>query len=107
MATTGKFEVTKVDEVYYFSLFANNGQLLYESRPYASEKGCVAAVETFKKNVVEAPLEVRRDKTDNYRWMYVNGPTYFMGISYTSRRSAENNAESVKNFAGTATIVVK
>ena len=107
MAVTGKFEVTKNDDVYYFSLYASNGQLLYDSRPYASEKSCKAAIETFKKNISEAPLDVRRDKTNNFRWIYVNGPVYFMGISYTTAKSAESNAASVKRFAESAPVVTK
>ena len=106
MALTGKFIVSRDDDVFYFALYANNGQLLYESRPYASEKGCVNAIDTFKKNVVLAPLEVRQDKTKNYRWIYVNGATYFMGIAYTTRKSAENNAASVKKFAETASVEI-
>ncbi len=48
--TFGKFEINgRADRGYYFSLFANNGQLLFCSRYYASEDSCVDAITTFKK----------------------------------------------------------
>ena len=107
LGMNGKFEISTDGEVFYFSLFASNGQMLYDSRPYANEKSCRAAIQTFKQNVLNNPLDVRRDKTGNHRWFYVNGPTYFMGIAYRSYDSAERNAQSVKKFAQTAIIVKK
>ena len=100
MAVKGKFVISKVDDVYYFELIANNGQQLYESRPYFSEKYCRAAVDNFVKHITsQQVLDVRRDKTGHYRWFYVNGPTYYMGIAYTTFTSAKENAESVRKFA--------
>ena len=59
----GKYRVDCVyGDLYQFYLYANNGQLLYESREYASKKSCLEGIETFKKNMQDAATTVRVDK---------------------------------------------
>lgn len=103
----GTFEFTKFNEKVYFSLYANNGQKLYESRPYASLASAKNAVNTFKKNIAENELIVESDKNDNHHWTLTKGSLVIDGISYDSKASAEANAQSVKNFAATAIIAEK
>lgn len=54
-SVVGKYRVDCVyGDLYQFYLYANNGQLLYESREYASKKSCLEGIETFKKNMQDA-----------------------------------------------------
>ena len=107
--TFGKFEINgRADRGYYFSLFANNGQLLFCSRYYASEDSCVDAITTFKKACHLNNFFIDKDKFGNWRFVLKGagaGVCYY-GESYSTKDAAQSSSESVKKFAMTAKIVV-
>lgn len=102
---TGKFRVEKVTGFYQFSLYANNGQLLYESREYATEATCKKGVETFKKNIAQSDYRVAADKNGGYKYIYRKGNSIYIGESYSTAKAAENSAKSVRRFAAVSEIV--
>ena len=106
----GKYTIECVyGDLYQFSLFANNGQLLYESREYATLASCKSGIETYKKNVQDEKTKTRIDvdKNKNYKFIIKNGNSIYVGESYKTKTAAENSAESVKRFALISDIIVK
>ena len=107
--TFGKFEINgREDRGFYFSLFANNGQLLFCSRYYASEDSCEDAITTFKKACYLNNFFVDKDKFGNWRFVLKGagaGVCYY-GESYSTKDAAQSSSESVKKFAMSAKIVV-
>jgi len=104
----GKYRVDCVyGDLYQFHLYANNGQLLYESREYASKKSCLDGIETFKKNMQDAATTVRVDKDKNNRYKFIikNRNSIYVGETYDNKKQAESSAESVKRFAVVSQVV--
>lgn len=98
----GKYKIECVyGDLYQFSLFANNGQLLYESREYASMASCKSGIETFKKNIADPKTKIRIDEDKNGRFKYIikNGNSIYVGETYSTKSAAESSSESVKRFA--------
>lgn len=96
----GKYLIEANEDFYQFSLYANNGQLLYESREYATLATCKSGIETFKKNVAECDYRVAQDKNGNWKYIFRKGNSIYIGESYSTEQSAENSAISTKRFAG-------
>lgn len=104
----GKYRVDCVyGDLYQFHLYANNGQLLYESREYASKKSCLEGIETFKKNMQDAATTVRVDKDKNNRYKFIikNRNSIYVGETYDNKKQAESSAESVKRFAVVSQVI--
>lgn len=106
---TGKYKiiVNSFGDLFQFQLFANNGQLLYESREYASKKSCADGIETFKKNIQDPATTVRvdMDKNKHYKYIIKNRNSIYVGESYGNQAQAESSAASVKRFALVSPIV--
>ena len=106
--TFGKFEITgREDRGFFFTLYANNGQLLYCSRYYASEDSCEDAITTFKKACYLNNFFIDKDKFGNWRFVLKGtgaGICYY-GESYATKDAAISSSESVKKFAMSAKIV--
>lgn len=103
----GKFEISKEEDgEYSFYLLANNGQILYSSRYYASEAACRKGVESFKRAAYVGNFFVDRDKFGNYRYVLKNigSAPSFIGESYDNKQQCEKVIDSVKNFIVTATV---
>lgn len=106
MAVNGEFRIEYYDGYYYFELYANNGQMIFWSRPYSSSASARSGLETFKKNISEIEnLDIKRDKNNKYRWRFIKGSVVVEGISYDSKATATANAASVKRFAATDIIL--
>ena len=106
MAANGEFRIVYNDGYYYYELWANNGQMIFWSRPYSSVASAKSGIEAFKKNISEIEtLEIKRDKNNKYRWRFIKSATVVEGISYDSKSSATSNAISVKKFAETAMVI--
>ena len=106
----GKFEIVCEDEKHYcFYLTANNGQILYSSRYYATEKACREGITSFKRAAYVGNFFVDRDKFGHYRYVLKNigSAAAFIGESYDNKPQCEKIIESVKNFIVTATIEVE
>ncbi|MEG1791701.1 MAG: DUF1508 domain-containing protein [Clostridia bacterium] len=102
---TGKYVIEKNGSCFQYSLIANNGQLLYESREYASIASCKSGIETFKKNVANCDYRVDVDKNGGHKYIFKKGNSIYIGESYRTAKAAENSAESVRRFAGISSIV--
>lgn len=102
----GKYKIEKSVDIYQFILYANNGQLLYESREYASLASCKSGIETFKKNVADCPYRIAQDKNGAWKFIFRKGNSIYIGESYSTKTAAENNAESVKRFSQISEIAI-
>lgn len=103
----GKFEICKEDDKHFcFYLTANNGQILYSSRYYATEKACRDGVDSFKRAAYVGNFFVDRDKFGNYRYVLKNigSAPSFIGESYDNKPQCERIIDSVKKFIVSATI---
>lgn len=104
---TGKWEIAKDEDgdkpTYSFLLYANNGQLLYESRDYASASSCKNGVETFIKTVKEGEFIIDPDKAGRFKFLLRNPNSSslmeYIGQNYTTNKAASNSADSVYKFA--------
>jgi len=107
--TFGKFEITgRADRGFFFTLYANNGQILYCSRYYASEDSCEDAITTFKKACYLNNFFIDKDKFGNWRFVLkgTGAGIVYVGESYGAKDSAISASESVRKFAATAKIVL-
>ena len=93
-------------DIYQFILYANNGQLLYESREYATLASCKSGIETFKKNVADCTYRIAQDKNGAWKFIFRKGNSIYIGESYSTKTAAENNAESVKRFSQISEIAI-
>lgn len=102
----GKFEICKEADQYAFYLLANNGQILYSSRYYATEAACRKGVESFKRAAYVGNFFVDRDKFGNFRYVLKNigSAPAFIGESYDNKPQCEKIIESVKKFIASATV---
>ena len=108
-AKMGKFEICREDaEHYCFYLLANNGQILYASRYYASESAARKGVDSFKRAAYVGNFFVDRDKFGNYRYVLKNigSAPSFIGESYDNKAQCERIIDSVKNFIVSASIEI-
>lgn len=101
----GKYTIEDMGYAYQFHLYANNGQLLYESREYASVNSCKSGIATFKKNVAECDYRIDVDKNGGYKFIFKKGNSIYIGETYSTAKAAERSAESVKRFAQVSEIV--
>ncbi len=103
----GKYIISSTNDYFQYSLYANNGQLLYESRAYATLNSCKAGIDTFKKNIVSGEYRIDVDKNGGYKYIFKKGNSIYIGESYRTAKAAENSAESVKRFALISNIVIE
>ena len=107
--TFGKFEINGHEgRGYFFTLYANNGQILYCSRYYASQDSCEDAITTFKKACYLDNFFIDKDKFGNWRFVLkgTGAGIVYVGESYSTKDAAISSSESVKKFAMTAKIVI-
>ena len=104
----GKWEIARVDEnsktsPFVFLLFANNGQLLYESRDYKAESGCLNGLKTFINTVRDGYFVIDPDKSGRYKFVLrsksTNSPIEYYGQNYDSQKACASSIESVYRFA--------
>lgn len=100
---SGKFIICRSNaEGFRYSLLANNGQLLYESRDYKSTVTCADASAKFCLAVANGEFSVKRDKFDRFKFYLRpqnNANTVYIGESFKTRARCLSNIESVKRFA--------
>ena len=91
---------------YRYFLVANNGQILYTSAIYASNKSAKEGIEAFKRAVYIGNFYIDEDKFGHFRYILRGeGNSTYVGESYTSKASAENAAKSVAKFVVCAPFV--
>ena len=100
----GKYEVYPESNYYKFRLKASNGEILAVSFRYSTERGAMAGIDTFKKNVQEGHFKVITDKNNfsQFNLYNSNGARVIMvGEMYQSVSNANSAIDSVKSFYDT------
>ena len=89
------------ETVYYFELFANNGEKLLSSEEYSSYIGAVNGIETHKKNISAGNFRIVLTKRGDYIYKLLNGNGQLLclGEHYKTRKRCQNAVESVQRFA--------
>ncbi|MBQ7335040.1 MAG: DUF1508 domain-containing protein [Clostridia bacterium] len=102
----GKFEICREEDQYTFYLLANNGQILFASRYYATETACRRGIDSFKRAAYVGNFFVDRDKFGNFRYVLKNigSAPAFIGESYDNKPQCEKIIDSVKKFIVSATV---
>lgn len=104
----GKWAIDRTDaedpnSPFVFLLFANNGQLLYESRDYKSYDNCRKGVDAFVSAVENGYFIIAADKFGRYKFFLRSKKTgsqaEYVGQNYSDRASCESSAVSVYRFA--------
>lgn len=104
---TGKWVVFEKEGLFYYALYASNGELLVQSEGYSSDKGAISGISTFKRNLISGRFVVFEDKNSNFYFKLssVNNRLIAVGQTYGSKQSCESSIESVKRFSQTAVFV--
>lgn len=104
----GKWEISQVKEgsknsPYVYLLYANNGQLLYESRDYKTYASCKNGLVTFVNTVKTGKFIIDPDKTGRYKFVLrsksANSSSEYIGQSYSTKQACAHSIESVYRFA--------
>ena len=104
----GKWAIDNVDSEdpaspFVFLLYANNGQLLYESRDYKSYDNCRKGVDAFVSAVENGYFIIDDDKFGRYKFFLRSKKTgsqaEYVGQNYDDKSSCESSAVSVYKFA--------
>lgn len=95
------------DKVFFFELFANNGERLLSSEEYATYIGAVNGIQTHKVNIKNGNFRVFLTKHGDYIYKLLNGNGQLLclGEHYKTKRGCENAVESVKRFAMNAPVL--
>lgn len=88
-------------KIYYFELYANNGERLLESEEYTTYTGAVNGIRTHKKNIESNNFRITLTKRGDYIYKLLNGNGQLLclGEHYKTKRLCQNAVESVKRFA--------
>ncbi len=89
------------DKVFYFELFANNGEKLLSSEEYTTYAGAVSGLQTHKQNIAKGNFRITLTKKGDYIYKILNGNGQLLclGEHYKSKVRCQNAVESVKRFA--------
>lgn len=89
------------EKVFYFELYASNGEKLLSSEEYTTYTGAVNGIETHKTNIERGNFRVAFTKRGDYIYKLLNGNNQLLclGEHYKTRRRCENAIESVKRFS--------
>lgn len=105
---TGKWEIALSEpdtakSPYVYLLYANNGQLLYESREYKSMDSCKSGLDTFVKTVKDGAFIVDEDKFGRYKFILrsrrAGSQVEYIGQNYADKTACMSSAISVYKFA--------
>ncbi len=89
------------DKIYYFELYANNGEKLLSSEEYTTYIGAVNGIQTHKKNIEQDNFRISLTKRGDYIYKLLNGNGQLLclGEHYRTKRLCQNAVDSVKRFA--------
>ena len=89
------------EKVYFFELFANNGERLLSSEEYTTYIGAVNGIHTHKTNIDKGNFRISLTKHGDYIYKLLNsnGQLLCLGEHYKTKRLCQNAVESVKRFA--------
>ncbi len=100
-------EAADGERVFYFELFANNGEKLLSSEEYTTYIGAVNGIQTHKTNIERGNFRVSLTKRGDYIYKLLNGNGQLLclGEHYATKRRCINAVESVKRFAASSPIL--
>ena len=89
------------ETLYYFELFANNGEKLLSSEEYTTYIGAVNGIHTHIANIKDGNFRITLTKRGDYIYKLLNknGQLLCLGEHYKTKRRCQNAVESVKRFA--------
>ncbi len=89
------------EQVYYFELYANNGEKLLSSEEYTSYIGAVNGIQTHKTNIERNNFRISLTKRGDYIYKLLNGNGQLLSLGehYKTKRLCQNAVESVRRFA--------
>ena len=95
------------EQVFYFELFASNGEKLLSSEEYTTYIGAINGIGTHKTNIERGNFRISLTKRGDYIYKLLNGNGQLLclGEHYKTKRRCENAIESVKRFAKNAPIL--
>ena len=95
------------EEVYYFELFASNGEKLLSSEEYTTYVGAINGIGTHKANIQKGNFRITLTKHGNYIYKLLsgNGQLLCLGEHYKTKRRCLSAVESVKRFALNAPVL--
>ncbi len=95
------------EEVFYFELIASNGERLLSSEEYTTYVGAVNGITTHKNNIEKDHFRVSFTKQGDYIFKLLNGNGQLLclGEHYATRGRCESAIQSVKRFAGKASVL--
>lgn len=95
--------------VYYFELYANNGEKLLTSEEYTTYVGAVNGIATHKKNIESGNFRITLTKHGDYIYKLLNGNGQLLclGEHYKTKRLCMNAVESVKRFAANSPVLTE
>ncbi len=87
--------------VYFFELFANNGEKLIASEEYTTYIGAVNGIQTHKTNIEKGNFRISLTKRGDYIYKLLNGNGQLLSLGehYKTKRLCQNAVESVRRFA--------
>lgn len=104
----GKWAIEQVEEgvknsPYVFLLYANNGQLLFESRDYKTYANCLSGLNTFVNTVKTGVFAIDPDKSGRFKFVLrsasANSAMEYFGQNYDTKKGCANSIDSVYRFA--------
>ena len=97
------------DKLYFFELFANNGEKLLSSEEYTTYIGAVNGIQTHKNNIKKGNFRISLTKRGDYIYKLLNGNGQLLclGEHYKTKRRCANAVESVKRFAENSPVLTE
>ena len=89
------------DKVFFFELYANNGEKLLSSEEYTTYIGAVNGIQTHKTNIEKGNFRISLTKRGDYIYKLLNGNGQLLclGEHYKTKSRCQSAVESVKRFA--------
>ena len=110
----GKWIISSYDgangeKLYYFELFANNGEKLLSSEEYTTYIGAVNGIQTHKTNIEKGNFRISLTKRGDYIYKLLNGNGQLLclGEHYKTKHRCQNAVESVKRFAKNSPVLTE
>ncbi len=103
----GKYVVFQEGDFFRYRLKASNGEALILSEPYTSEKGARAGIETLKRNVGEAKIDVVEDKHGLFHFRLITKANRILAQSanYEAQARAVSASKSFEKFVMTDIVI--
>ena len=104
----GKFVIkTGANDQYYFSLRADNGQVILSSEGYTTRASCDNGIDSVKKNAPDDSKYEKKNASNGKFYFNLkagNGQVIGNSQMYESESGRDNGIESVKNNAPGASV---